>query len=337
MYYKDLLRHRQCWLGVALIWIIFYHSRLDFGLLEYLKSIGYGGVDICIFASGIGCFYSLSNESNVATFMKRRLKRLVPTYLIFIIVWLIYQYIIGNFGLQMAIGNIFAVQNFTGHEHAFNWYISAIFLFYILAPYFKAIAEHTSHTLKFIFLIFLLAFSIPFWNSNTYIITITRLPLFFIGMLFANICKKDHEILSWHVFCMIIAFIIGAIALTVSVIFIPQYMWSCGIYWYPFILITPPLCLAISYISTLLEKTKLTKPIISLLSLCGKYSFELYLVHILLISLIYDFIRKFGISKNNCIVWIISIILLVISCYLLRFFTILITKVFTNYLQKNIK
>ena len=85
MYAKDLLRYRRVWLGIALIWVILFHCPLDFGLLSYFRAIGYGGVDICLFTSGIGCFYSLSSDSDVVGFMKRRVKKLMPTYIVFIL------------------------------------------------------------------------------------------------------------------------------------------------------------------------------------------------------------------------------------------------------------
>ena len=126
--------------------------------------------------------------------MKRRVKRLIPTYVIFIIFWSIYQYIIGKFNFQMAIGNILALQNFTGHGRDFNWYISAIFLLYILAPYFKIIAEGATPARKILFTAFLLICSVPFRGATTYIITLTRLPIFFIGMIVAKASKKDKRI-----------------------------------------------------------------------------------------------------------------------------------------------
>jgi peptidoglycan/LPS O-acetylase OafA/YrhL len=230
MYFKDLLRFRQAWLGLALLWIVLFHLPLDLGALNLPKLVGYGGVDICFFASGIGCFYSLNADSNIGNFMKRRLRRLAPTYIVFIVIWLSYQYVTGNFNFQMAIGNLFALQNFTGLGDEFNWYISAIFLFYILAPYFVAIVKQASHIHKIMFLLFLIACSIPFWNANTYIITITRLPIFYIGMLFADMCKKDMQITSMHVVCLVAGFILGVVSLGTVYFLLPQYWWSHGLY-----------------------------------------------------------------------------------------------------------
>ena len=335
MYFKDFLRYRQSWLGVALLWVILFHLPFDLGPLQYLKTIGYGGVDICFFASGVGCFYSLSSNPNVFSFIKRRLKRLIPTYLIFIIAWLIFQYTCGNFGFQMAIGNLLALQSLTGNEHAFNWYISAIFLFYLLAPYLKAIAEQKNTVHKIVFLIFLLICSIPFWNASTYIIIITRLPIFYLGMLFADICEKGTLIDKRGIITLTIAFIFGLGSLLFAFLFANQYLWSCGLFWYPFILITPPLCLAISYISMILEKAKATSRIVGFLSLCGNYSFELYLLHILMFSIIPKVISYFNHSAVHYFIWAIGFACIPIGCFILRRLTALFNHIIENFSISN--
>lgn len=318
MYFKDFLRYRQSWLGVALLWIILFHLPVNLGPLQYPKVIGYGGVDICFFASGIGCFYSLSSNANVFDFMKRRIKRLAPTYLIFIIMWLLFQYICGNLDFQMAIGNMFALQYLTGNGNSFNWYISAIFLFYLLAPYFKAIVEQKNTVHKIVFLTFLLICSIPFWNADTYIIVITRLPIFYLGMLFADMCRKNIIIDRKKIITLAVFFILGFGSLFFAFLFANQYLWSYGLYWYPFILITPALCLAISYICMILEKTKATTKIVRLLSLCGDYSFELYLIHILIFAIIPKVTSSFNNSTIRYVIWAIGFACIPIGCYLLR-------------------
>lgn len=328
MFFKDSLRFRQAWLGLALLWIVLSHVPLDFGVLKYLINTGYGGVDICFFASGIGCFYSLSKDSDIGSFMKRRLKRLAPTYIVFILVWLAYQGVLGNFNFQMAIGNLFALQSFTGLGSDFNWYISALLLFYILAPYFVAIVKKTTTLRKIVFLLFLIACSFPFWRADTYIITITRLPVFYVGMVFADMCKKDKQLSAKHVVCLTVSFILGVIFLGAAYFCFPKHLWSHGLYWYPFIFITPPLCIALSCILMQIERIKVLKPVISFFYLCGEYSFEIYLVHALLIPCIQAGIEVFGLSQFSYLIWLGSSILLFVGCFILRRFTTLINRLF---------
>jgi len=318
MYFKDLLRHRQVWLGAALLWIIMFHLPLDLGYLHYLKLFGYGGVDICVFASGIGCFYSLSSDPDAARFMKRRLKRLMPTYVVFIALWLVYKYLIGEFCFQMAVGNLLALQNFTGFGQAYNWYIGATLFFYLLAPYFKAIVDQAASVRKYLFLVFLLVCSIPFWGSEPYMIVVSRLPVFYAGMLFADRCQKNERISGGQIAGMVGALVLGLLILAVSHFSFPQYLWSRGLYWHPFLLITPPLCTAISWTANLLEKTRIGKPVVFFLSLCGNFSLELCLVHVELMVIIPAFIEKHNLSHMSNLIWVAGLGVLFAGCFALR-------------------
>jgi len=318
VYYKDLLRFRGAWLGAALIWIILYHLPFDLGPVNFLRAIGYGGVDICFFASGIGCYYSLSSRPDCISFMKRRIKRLIPTYLIFILVWLAFKLVEGGFGLRMAVGNLLALQHFTGHGESFNWYIGTSFLFYILAPYFKGIIDRACTPLRVLFIVFLFACSVPFWGAETYIIVVSRLPVFYIGMLFGRLCREDRQISRGHAFMMVASFIFGTAFLVLSILLAPQYVWSHGLFWYTFIFITVPLCTAMSAVFRALEKTKITAPVVSFLFLCGDYSLELYLVHLLLVSCIPFVIERLELQSLAPIAWAVGLLLLIVGCFALR-------------------
>lgn len=56
---KKLTQYRNIWIALAILWVVFFHSELkyDSSLLNYIKLIGYGGVDIFVFASGLGGLY----------------------------------------------------------------------------------------------------------------------------------------------------------------------------------------------------------------------------------------------------------------------------------------
>ncbi len=318
MYFKDSLRYRNIWLGIAMVWIILYHLpfALPIAFFDSIKNIGYGGVDICLFASGIGCYYSLYSNSDAGAFIKKRFNRLMPTYWIFIVFWLVYKFIIGEFGWKMAIGNVFAVQQLTGHGNEFNWYITAIILFYFLAPYLKVIADKKSIVLKIFVLALLVGVTISFWDNSNLIIIVVRLAIFYVGMLFGSMCKSNLKVSRLHICFGALMLVVGLVVL--KIFLKSDYRWSYGLYWYPFILITPPLCMAISFVAKLLEKTKVTKPILKLLSLCGQYSFELYLIHIPLVAIIPMVITKYNLVNVSWGVWLAGLFVLILLCFLIK-------------------
>jgi peptidoglycan/LPS O-acetylase OafA/YrhL len=153
-------------------------------------------------------------------------------------------------------------------------------------------------------------------------------------MVFAQMCKENKKISSRNIIVLIVAFIFGLISILAFKKSASSYLWSYGLYWYPFILIAPPLCIAISGISMLLKKNKWTRPIISFLSLCGDYSFEMYLVHILLIECIPILIGVFGLSQISHLVWILGGVLLFVGCFMLRRFATFSNRLFDKCCSK---
>ena len=163
---NKIIKYRNIWMAFAIIWVILFHSSIIIhsSTLEFIKQIGYGGVDIFIFASGLGCYYSLYKNSNSYDFIKRRFVKLMPTFWCFLVVYVIYYRLNGGIDIGAIIGNILCIQTFTTNGNAFNWYISCIWLFYFLAPY---IYFHTNNIKTkmgaFGFIMFLLLFSVPFF------------------------------------------------------------------------------------------------------------------------------------------------------------------------------
>lgn len=320
MLLKDMLRHRNAWLGVAIIWIAFFHSNIDFGssLLHRIFSFGYGGVDICLFASGVGCYYSLSANSDVGAFMKKRLRRLAPTYLCFIVFWLLYKQVTAPLPFQVVLGNVFGVQHLTGLGGEFNWYISAILLFYFLAPYLKIVTDKATPVGQTVFLAFLVLLTVPFWFSVTYIIIVTRLPVFCLGMFFAKAAQKEKRATGKFHALIAAAFLIGLAMLVIFYKYHGIMLWAKGLSWYPFILMTPGICVLISYVAAAFEKVKLLSRLTGFLELAGKYSFEIYLIHIPLIEIIILCINRFGLHRYRDLIWGAGVILLAAGCVILK-------------------
>ena len=323
MDYKDTLRYRNIWLGAAMLWIMLFHLPLDLGPLRYAQIVGYIGVDICFFASGAGCFCSLDKDSDAGRFMKRRLSRMMPTYVIFILFGLVYHLFTGRFEWKMALGNLLALQYFTGLGKDFNWYVSAALLFYFFAPYFKAYIDRSTPKRKWLFAAFLVLCSVPFWDAPEQIIIVSRLPIFYIGMLFAQLCQSPRKVSRKDVAAGAAAFFFGLVVLAFFLLRVQPYLWSHGLYWYPCILIVPPLCVAISYAARWLEKKKFAKPLLSFLSLCGDYSLELYLVHVLVKFSLTEWIEILNLSAIAPILWAASLVPIVFGCFALRRLTAL--------------
>ena len=324
---KDMLKYRGLWLGCAMLWIVWYH--LDGNLPPYplssIASIGYGGVDICLFASGIGCWYSLSRTDELLDFYKRRFVRIMPTYFCFVLFWIIFRMHTIPLAKVDIWGNILGIQALTTRGEYFNWYISLIILLYVMAPFFFALAKGIDGTARQTAVtLFFVVLSVAFWKTTVPVIVLTRFPIFYMGMLFGKFSMKGGEIGKKTGIIMGLALIAGALLLK---LFFSRYMghlWSRGLFWYPFILITPGLCALISLVGRFLEKYALGRFIIKCVEKVGDYSFELYLIHLFFFDVVIYMINYAGLLPASIISWVIALVAVALGTVALRYITKLV-------------
>lgn len=279
---KEVIKYRKIWMGFAILWVIFFH----FGYkppdpLAALQSSGYSGVDIFFFASGIGCYLSYSRDKNAAAFIKRRFIRIMPTYFVFIVIWCTYKVITDGMDFTTVLGNIFCVQDLTGKDGSFNWYFGAMWIFYLLTPYFVAVADKIKKPAGCVlFCLLLVLFSFPFWNVKALIIIVTRMPVYFLGMYLAKRSLESDEKISLKF--MLIATVLSIISMAAFIVCyfkLHDELWNYGLWWYPFIITAPTICLYLSFICKQLEKKSAGRNILKAFSFIGSYTFELFLVH----------------------------------------------------------
>lgn len=280
---KEVIKYRKIWMGFAILWVIFFH----FGYkppdpLAALQSSGYSGVDIFFFASGIGCYLSYSRDKNAAAFIKRRFIRIMPTYFVFIVIWCTYKVITDGMDFTTVLGNIFCVQDLTGKDGSFNWYFGAMWIFYLLTPYFVAVADKIKKSAGCVlFCLLLVLFSFPFWNVKALIIIVTRMPVYFLGMYLAKRSQESDDKISLKF--MLIATVLSIISMAAFIVCyfkLHDELWNYGLWWYPFIITAPTICLYLSFICKQLEKKSVGQKILKAFSFIGSYTFELFLVHL---------------------------------------------------------
>ena len=290
-------------MGLAIIWVVFFHSgvQLHFLPINIVKMLGYGGVDIFIFASGIGCWYSLNKDNDCYRFIKRRATRLMPIYLVFLPVWLLVSVCTTvRFTINDIVGNVLCIQWFTGKSKDVNWYISGIWFLYFLSPFIYSYISSSKTKWRYLKIIAVsLAMTLPFWDVHTYIVFTTRIPLFVIGMVMAQITYK-REVLpkSWWGLSMIIS-LFGVALVLLSYVYLQPFLWDRGLWWYPFILITPGICLGISLLGNSIAATKIGKKIVELIDVVGAHSLEVLLAQILVFNYMTFLIDMYHVRISN--------------------------------------
>lgn len=319
---RKTFQYRSLWIGAALLWITFFHSGFSTGsvLLELFKIFGYGGVDICLFASGIGCYYSLEKDPDILRFLKRRICRLGPVYLCFIVPWLIWHRCTGEMPFTAVIGNLLGIQTFVSWTYHFNWYISCLLVCYLCIPYLKRITDSVDRSWQdWLVCLLLVAAGIPFWNTDCRnLIILSRLPVLYAGLLCAKKAKQGYVLKPADYLISLLAAGFGAISLLVFQKYMPDLLLSCGMNWYPFFLIAPGTCILLSLVAEKTERSSLLCWINKALQWAGYYSFELYLVHIFLFEeLLPEIMDRFSNVSNN-LLWMIGFFAAVCGTVLLN-------------------
>lgn len=284
-------RYRSVLFGISIISIILFHYCEDYVnafqngnvgsnliVFGYYKMISSLGVEVFIFLSGLGLFYSMSNYSNVIRFYEKRVKRLIVPYVfVGIIFWGVFDLILNKEGITRFIKDFTFVTFFTEGQRTI-WFIGVIFIFYLVFPLvYKLILSQAGviKTLILIIGIYGINYSIlQLWPNIYYNIEIgiMRFPIFILGALCAYLIKNDVQ--NQNKIMIFFAIAIG-LALKLADVFVdmPQY-WSR--------IITTFYAIALILIVCIIVDKLHWQKFNSAMEKVGEYSLELYMIHVCL-------------------------------------------------------
>lgn len=296
--WKIISKNRNLLFGIAIIWIMLLHTlnypsiknwegfkevRLLSTFYNFVKSGG-AGVDIFLFLSGIGLYYSFSKCPNIRKFYVKRLKRVLIPYLIIGVGFWILRDIVYAQNPNGVWEDIFWITFYKDGKSTY-WYILFILIMYLLYPLFYYLLESRYRNVNFIVLL-CLAFGIIYqmYTQNYEIYTniekaLSRVPIFIVGCYWGKIVKSEKPIHNfWIVYALIVPFLGGVFQLISKQGGLP---WKVSNrIWYGMSAISISIFWAILFSIT-------TIGIIGkLLNLAGTISLELYLIHIALKSLL---------------------------------------------------
>ena len=245
------------------------------------------------------------------TFITKRFNRIIPVYLPFCIIWLLYKFLFNDFYITSAIGNLLSIQDFTGNGKSINWYISAMWLFYLLSPYFYSLLNRCSKKYQILLLIFTsFLFSIPFIKSN-FLITFSRLPIFFIGMVTAKYFSENSEFSYKNSLFFIFLFVAGLFFLELVKAKFKGIALKTGLLWYPFIFAVPGGCITLSLIARYFDNFFIFNKLNRFFSWLGNYTFEVFLTHLFLFDLYEKLVTKNIIASDNLMIYIFIVFLII--------------------------
>lgn len=306
-------KHRSLLMGVGIIFIMLYHSRsfstLDYAsipVLNFISQISYGGVDVFLFLSGFGLYYSsLKNESKKQYYLKRFI-RIYPAYIVALLLNNLLQ---GDYSVANFFTELFALDIWISNTVPF-WYVSSLIPLYLIFPFYIKLFMRSPYWVTLAMVIFGFVVSTLFLKSGAdtwlTILFLTRIPIFFIGVLFGKLSTDKDLDTSKIKIGLYILTVIGFISLYIFINhhLFARYLWK-GLFWYPFIFIVPGFCL---FLSEMFDKYITEKKVRNFFLFFGKISYELYLMH----AMLFVFINSLS-AEYNLNMWLVALILALMS------------------------
>lgn len=272
--------------GLTIIWIMLLHGSIldkvhfspQFEWLYIILKHGNVGVDIFLFLSGIGLYYSFQKNTSLYEYMKKRLLRILLPYGVIAGVLFGYYYLYLQ-GDKKQFFMKFTTQNLWFQKDHMIWYVNMILLCYFIYPYVYAFFFERKENRVWLrcgllvsaTIVFTLLFqkAAPKTVANLEIV-LTRLPIFFIGSAWGRVVYEKRKLPLWGVILSWLIVITSyPIFKRTLIVDIPQR------YYYAILAIA--LCVVFATLCSIFSFAWLRK----VLCFFGGISFELYLIHII--------------------------------------------------------
>lgn len=215
---QNISRYRGELMGAAMLFIMLFHVELARSDLFFgLRRMGNIGVDMFLFLSGVGLWFSWMKNPSYRHFYTRRLVRIYPTWLIVACLYYIPRLPVHDLRSGVNLVMEIAINwNFWLHDELNFWYIPAIMALYLFAPpYMALIRKHPVYRWLPVVMIMwciLVQWVTPIHHAVGHLeIFWSRVPIFFIGVNMGESVRQKRTIdgqgiwMLWIMFAMALA------------------------------------------------------------------------------------------------------------------------------------
>ena len=201
----NISRYRSELMGAAMLFVILFHVGLPREDIFFgLRRMGNIGVDIFLFLSGMGLWFSWTRNPSLHRFYLRRFLRIYPAWLLMASLYYIPDYLSAGFAghsghstsLIDLIGDITVNWDFWLHDELTFWYIPAILFLYAVSPFYMSLViRHPIYRwlpVAMIMWCILVQYVTPVHEAVGHLeIFWSRVPIFFIGINMAAVKRKE--------------------------------------------------------------------------------------------------------------------------------------------------
>lgn len=224
----DISKYRGELMGLAILFVMLFHVYLPRTDMFFgLRRLGNIGVDMFFFLSGMGLWFSwskmmgASNSSPLAPhlwkFYLRRFLRIYPTWLIVACAFYIPAYLQGkkySANIPDLIGDITINLDFWLHDELTFWYIPAIMMLYLFAPfYMELIRRHPVYRWLPVMMVMwcvVVQWVIPIHQAVGHIeIFWSRVPIFFIGISMGEMIRRKDSYEGASLWLILLMFVMS--------------------------------------------------------------------------------------------------------------------------------
>jgi peptidoglycan/LPS O-acetylase OafA/YrhL len=210
----NISRFRGELMGAAMLFIILFHIGLPrndafFGL----RRMGNVGVDMFLFLSGIGLWFSWVKHPDWRRFLRHRFIRIYPAWLIMACAYYIPRFHGGSAWAWIdLIGDISINWDFWLHDELTFWYIPATMVLYLFAPpYMELIRRHPIYRwlpVAMIMWCILVQWVTPIHNAVGHLeIFWSRVPIFFIGINMGEMVRQKQTVDGAGIWMILLMFV----------------------------------------------------------------------------------------------------------------------------------
>lgn len=289
MMFQNLKQNRSLIMGLAIFWVAFYHipwiDRAPW--IDFIHDIGYIGVDIFLFLSGMGVCHSVRSRGREG-YLIQRARRILPGLMPVVLIWSGVMLFLDVMNIEEFFGSVTLLGWWFGQSKQLNWYFSAVWLFYLLgAGLYKPVVKGKHPVLVVLFVSCLSFLSMIFSPYHYHAECFTRVPIFLIGMLLGRLelqGNANEKLLRWVLY--------GLIPVGVFLCVMTWQSWGedwglyTGLWWYPFLLVVPGGVFLIGEIAHWLKKGRCLSLLMKPMEVLGESSSEALMLHVGLYKLI---------------------------------------------------